>query len=68
MDMKIGGSDKSWSISALKDVIEKSIKTNDKAQTRHLSDGAGCHEISPILLDVIVEQDGIFLTAWHLAR
>ncbi|SHI04105.1 putative transposase [Pantoea sesami] len=52
---------------ALKDVIEKSFNTSDKAGARQLSDGTICHEHPPGVQDIIAEQDGVFLSARHLA-
>lgn len=60
-------SDLSLECRALKDVIEKSFKTSDKAGARQLSDGAICHEFTPGLQDVIAEQDGVFLPARYPA-
>lgn len=53
---------------ALKDVIEKSFKTSDKAGACQLSDGTICHEHPPGVQDIIAEQDGIFLSARYPAR
>ncbi len=50
---------------ALKDVIEKSFKTSDKAGARQLSDGTVCHEHPPGVQDIIAEQDGVFLSAQY---
>ncbi|MBH3283834.1 hypothetical protein I5N59_24185 [Serratia marcescens] len=52
---------------ALKDFIEKSFKTSDKAGARQLSGGTICHEYPPGLQDVIAEQDGVFLSARYPA-
>ncbi len=52
---------------ALKDVIEKSFKTSDKAGARQLSDGTICHEHPSVLQDVIAEQDGLCLPARYPA-
>ncbi|OWP45187.1 hypothetical protein CEG93_04825 [Raoultella ornithinolytica] len=52
---------------ALKDVIEKSFKTSDKARTRRLSDLAIYGEHSPGMQDVIAEQDGVLLPARYPA-
>lgn len=46
---------------ALKDVIEKSFKTSDKAGARQLSDSTICHEHPPGV------QDGVFLSVRHPA-
>lgn len=50
---------------ALKDVIEKSFNTSDKALAGQLSDRAVCHELAPGLQDIVAEQDGISLSAGH---
>jgi len=47
---------------ALKDVIEKSFKTSDKAGARQLSEGTICHEHPPGVQDIIAKQDGVFLS------
>lgn len=47
---------------ALKDVIEKSSKTSDKAGACQLSDCTIFHEYPPGMQDSIAEQDGVFLS------
>jgi len=54
--------DRSLENRALKDVIEKSVKTSDKTEAPQLSNGTVCHEPPPGLRDVIVEQGGGFLS------
>lgn len=46
---------------ALKDVIEKSINTSDKAGACQLSDGTICHERPPGLQDIVAEQRRYFV-------
>ena len=48
---------------ALKDIIEKSFNTSDKAGARRLSDLTIYDEHSPGMQDVIAEQDGVLLPA-----
>lgn len=59
--LKQMSADRSLENRALKDVIEKSVKTSDKTEAPQLSDGTVCHEPPPGLRDVIVEQGGIFI-------
>ncbi len=50
---------------SLKDVIEKSFTTSDKARAGQLSDRAVCHELTSGMQDIVAEQDGISLSAGH---
>ena len=50
---------------ALKDVVEKSFKTGDKAWAGQLSYGTICHEHPPGMQDLVAEQNGISLSAGY---
>ena len=50
---------------ALKDIIEKSFKTSDKAWAGQLSDRTVCHELTSGMQDIVAEQDGISLSAGY---
>ena len=51
----------------LKNVIEKSLKTSDKAWAYQLSDDTIFYELTLGMQDIIAEQDGIFLRGMRLA-
>lgn len=50
---------------ALKDIIEKSFKNSDKVSICQPSDRAVCHELTSGMQDIVVEQDGISLSAGY---